>query len=196
MRICPVQQQMQHQHPQRRGRSRASTQLWGQPSPKASSQPCTSPQAAGTQPQHSPDPLGTKLPSRSFSLIPLSPITLFPGQRSSDSFPNPAHSLFAGRALGVPAATAQGAGGDNKPCFPIDRLQPRFLPQTSKVLNTKQGHGGAAQPEEHKPHCAASSEQPHGQAPQAGEEGKNPREGWRKEEGEWKGRRDVGAAAF
>lgn len=51
-------------------------------------------------------------------------------------------------------------------------------------------------PVEHKPQSTAPSKQPHGQAPQAGEEGKNPGEVWREEGGEWKGRRDVEQFAF
>lgn len=56
----------------------------------------------------------------------------------------PKSCSFARRALHVPAARAQGTGGDNEQCFPIDRLKEHFLPHSSKVLNTKQGQGGAA----------------------------------------------------
>lgn len=128
------------------------------------------------------------------SNVSLSPPACYsPGGEAEIPSQIPAPSLFASRALRVPAARAQGVGGDNKQSFPIDRLKPRFLPETTEVLNTKQGHGGAAQP-----HGAQTSLRClHGaRLLRLERKGKTPGEVWRKEEGEWRGRRDGGSTHF
>lgn len=177
---------MQDQHPQIRGRSTTSTQLWGQRHQQPLHIPGGSRDPAPRQPS----------PSGSFSLMSLSlspPACYSPGREAEIPSQIPAHSLFASRALCVPAARAQGVGGDNKQSFPIDRLKPRFLPETTEVLNTKQGHGGAAQPHgaQTSLRCLHSA-----RLLRLERKGKTPGEVWRKEEGEWRGRRDGGSTHF
>lgn len=75
--------------------------------------------------------------------------------------------------------------------------KPRFLPKTAKVPNTKQEPRGAADPVQHKTQTSAITtiHSPHGRVPYAISrltllrKGKT-QEVPRKEEGEWKGRRD------
>lgn len=75
--------------------------------------------------------------------------------------------------------------------------KPRFLPKTAKVPNTKQEPRGAADPVQHKTQTSAITtiHSPHGRMPYAISrltllrKGKT-QEVPRKEEGEWKGRRD------
>lgn len=80
--------------------------------------------------------------------------------------------------------------------------KPCFLPETAKVLNTKREPRGAARPREHKPQPTAPPSSlyrgaPYNMSRPAPErKGKNSGEVSRKEEGEWKGRRDGAARMF
>lgn len=81
--------------------------------------------------------------------------------------------------------------------------KPRFLPKTAKVPNTKQEPRGTADPVQHKTQTSAITtiHSPHGCVPYAisrltlQRKGKT-QEVPRKEEGEWKGRRDGQQACF
>lgn len=176
---------MQDQHPQIRGRSTTSTQLWGQRHQQPLHIPGGSRDPAPRQPS----------PSGSFCLMSVSlPQRVIPRAGKLRFLPKflLIHCLLAELCVSLLPGPKALEGTISK-VFPLTGSNHVSCPETTEVLNTKQGHGGAAQPHgaQTSLRCLHSA-----RLLRLERKGKTPGEVWRKKEGEWRGRRDGGSTHF